>query len=318
MPVALVRVLRALTRNTFYAILSPRTYHIFNAANTSMRSIMLRERVSEDIYLFTSDLYAQVTAGIIVADEGAILVDSLPFPIETQEMASFIPEICPEGVKYVILTHYHADHTYGAFLFPQADVVAHKLCRELLTQRGLPALEEIQTEEPALEGVSLRLPDITFDEDEMGLHLGEKVMRLIHAPGHSKDLIMVYVEEDEVLFASDTVMPVPAIADGDIDAFRSSLKKILTLPPINNMVQGHGEVILVGEVESAVKVCLNYLDTIEEKVSEAIADGTSRETLKQDNIESCGLSRIPLNGQVQNIHVANLLTLYDQMKADGR
>ena len=44
---------------------------------------MLQERVSDNIYVFTSDLYAQVTAGAIVTRGGAILVDSLPFPAET-------------------------------------------------------------------------------------------------------------------------------------------------------------------------------------------------------------------------------------------
>lgn len=272
---------------------------------------MFRERVSDSIYVFTSDLYAQVTAGVIVTSEGAVLVDSLPFPSEARELATFIPQICPAGVKYVILTHYHADHTYGAYIFPQADIVAHALCRKLLRQHGYPALERARTEEPRLEEVVLRLPDITFNNEEMGLQLAGKVMRLIHTPGHTQDSVMVYVEDDQVLFAADTVMPVPSIVDGNVEALRASLRKVAELP-INNMVQGHGEVILIGEVQGTVKDSLAYLDAIEAKVAQAFESGQGKETLQQDNIESCGLSRLPLNGQVQQIHVANLLALYDQ------
>jgi cyclase len=273
---------------------------------------MLQERVSDNIYVFTSDLYAQVTAGAIVTRGGAILVDSLPFPTETRDMAAFISRICPPGVRYLVLTHYHADHTYGAFLFPQADIVAHANCRALLAEVGVPALEAAKAEEPDLEEVVLRLPNITFGEGEMALRLGERVVRLIHAPGHTQDSVMVYVEDDRVLFAADTVMPVPSIVDGDVDAFRSSLHKVLELP-IENMVQGHGEVILRGEVHDIVHTSLSYLDAIEKKVAAVVKRGKGRDVLQRDSIESCGLSRVPLNGLVQHIHVANLLALYDRV-----
>ena len=51
---------------------------------------MLRERISEGIYIFTSDLYAQVTAGVIVTSKEAMVVDTLPFPQETRELLAFV------------------------------------------------------------------------------------------------------------------------------------------------------------------------------------------------------------------------------------
>jgi cyclase len=273
---------------------------------------VLRERVSDDTYVFTSDLYAQVTAGAIVTRDGAILVDTLPFPSEAREMAEFIARTVRPGVRYVILTHYHADHTYGAYLFPQADVVAHERCRALLTEIGVQALEAAKVEAPELEEVSLRIPDITFEDGEIALLLGEELVRLIHVPGHTEDSVMVYVEEDRVLFAADTVMPVPSIVDGDMDTFRASLRKVAELP-IENLVQGHGEVILRGEVQDVVRASLAYLDAIEALVAKTIKSGKGKKALQRVGIESCGLSRIPLSGLVQQIHVANLLSLYDRL-----
>lgn len=275
---------------------------------------MIRERVSDDIYVFTSDRYAQATCGAIVTRNGVVLVDSLPFPSEARQVAAFIAQACRSSARYLIMTHYHADHTYGAGLFPQAEVVAHTRCRELLIQIGVPALEVAQAQAPELESVVLRLPDLTFDGEEMGLRLGERLIRLLHVPGHTQDSVMVYVEDSRVLFAGDTMMPVPSIVDGDLDAFRASLRKVATLP-IENAVQGHGEVILRGEVQDVVRASLTYLNAIETLVTKAIKGGKSREALQRVSIESCGLSRIPLNGLVQQIHVANLLALYDRMKA---
>ena len=273
---------------------------------------MFRERVSNSIHVFTSALYARVTAGVIATREGAILIDSLPFPVEARELAAFAARVSQPGVRYVILTHYHADHTYGAYLFPQAGVVAHARCRELLATVGVPALEEAKTEWPELEEVVLRLPDITFDDGEMGLQLAGRMIRLIHSPGHTEDSVIVYVEDDRVLFAADTIMPVPSIVDGDVDALRVSLRKVTELP-IENIVQGHGEVMLRGEVRGVVDTSLAYLDAIEAEVAEAIKSGRDREVLQQIGIESCGLSRVPLDGLVQQIHVDNLMALYDRM-----
>lgn len=274
---------------------------------------MFRERVSDDVYVFTSDMYAQVTAGAIVTRDGAILIDTLPFPVESRDMATFVNWVCHPGVRYVILTHYHADHTYGAFLFPRADIVAHARCRELLAKVGMPALEMVKAEEPALEEVTLRLPDITFDDDEMSLQLGGQVLRLIYLPGHTMDSTAVYIEHDRTLFAADTIMPVPSIVDGDIESFRASLRRVAELP-IDNVVQGHGEVMLRGEVQGTIQISLDYLDAIEEIATKAAAQG-ERDGLRENRIESCGLSRIPLNGLVQQIHVANLLALYDRAVA---
>jgi cyclase len=273
---------------------------------------VLRERVSHSIHVCTSELYAQVTAGIIATPAGAVVIDTLPFPSETREMTSFIEEECPGGARYVVLTHYHADHTNGAYLFPEAEVVAHALCAELLLEVGQRALDAAKAEEPALEEVRIRLPSITFDGPEMALQLGGTVMRLIHSPGHTLDSLMVYVEEDRVLFAADTLMPVPSIVDGDLKAFRASLAEVVSLP-IENVVQGHGEVVLRGEVEETVQASLEYLDTIEEAVRGLVAKGGPRRRLGKITLESCGLSRIPLNGMVQDIHEANLRSLYERM-----
>ena len=279
---------------------------------------MLRERVSEDIYVFTSEVYAQVTAGIIATPDGAIVVDTLPFPGESRQVAAFAAHVSPGGARYVVLTHYHADHAYGAYLFPKADLVAHQRARRLLAEVGAPALKAAQAEAPELEEVRLRLPDITFEGGDMGLQLGGKVVRLIHAPGHTDDMVMVYAEDAHVLFASDTLMPVPSVVDGDVDALRASLRFIDQLQ-VENLVEGHGEVILRGEVSEVVQTSIKYLDCIETRVAKVVEAGKGREPLRKITVEQCGLSRIPLGGLVQQIHMANLFALYNRMlAAQGR
>jgi glyoxylase-like metal-dependent hydrolase (beta-lactamase superfamily II) len=99
---------------------------------------MHRERVSENVFWFQSELYAQVTAGVIAGPQWAVLIDTLATPEETLLIREFIEHELSLQVRYVINTHYHADHTWGNCYFPGATIVSHSLCRELMRERGIP------------------------------------------------------------------------------------------------------------------------------------------------------------------------------------
>jgi glyoxylase-like metal-dependent hydrolase (beta-lactamase superfamily II) len=257
---------------------------------------MVRERVSDDVYVFTSDLYAQVTAGLVVSPEGAAVIDTLAFPSETREIVDLVHKL-NVPVRYVINTHYHADHTYGTSLFKEAEVVAHAKCRELLDTLGRKSLLQARADNPSLEQIEVILPEVVFATGQIELHLGKKTLTLNYSPGASPDSITVLVKEDRILFAGDTMMPLPYFVDGSLD----------------DLVQGHGEVILRGEIDEAVRSNLRYLDNIRRKVERHIERHKDREDLLEIDIESCGKSRIPLSGLVSQLHQNNMLFLYDQL-----
>jgi len=51
---------------------------------------MHRERVSDNVYWFQSDVYAQVTAGAVAGPQWAVVIDTLALPDETLGMREFI------------------------------------------------------------------------------------------------------------------------------------------------------------------------------------------------------------------------------------
>jgi cyclase len=272
-----------------------------------------RDRISEGVYVFTSGLYAEVTATIIFTDEGAILVDTLPFPQETRQIRDFVSQRRAK-VAYVVNTHSHADHIFGTFLFPEAVVIAHYQCRRLMERHAEAALQQAKEQTPALNDVVIRYPELLFNEG-MTLRMGGKTVELRHAPGHSKDVITVHVVEDRLLVASDAVMPVPYVVGGDLDDMVRSLETLRTLS-LENLVQGHGEVLLRGEIDETLAASVYYLRTVDRLVRERIARGVARSAILEITIEECGLSRIPLGGLVQKLHQANLLTLYDAYRSE--
>jgi glyoxylase-like metal-dependent hydrolase (beta-lactamase superfamily II) len=276
---------------------------------------MVRERIADDIYVFTSQSYAQVTAGAILTKDGVILIDTLYFPEETKAIKEFLEDRQGLKIRYVINTHYHADHTQGTYLFPEAQIVSHSLCRQLLDSVGRSGLAEAQAQNPELEEVQIILPELVFREGVLNLYLGGKTLQLHHMPGHSLDLIGVYVTNNQILFASDNSMPVPTIFDGSYKALVASMNKMLALEP-DTIVQGHGEVILRGEVESVVQNDLDYLARIKDEVSTILRQNKPVSALDEIDIESCGKSRIPLNGLVSDLHRANLYRLYDELQEE--
>jgi len=277
---------------------------------------MVRERIADDIYVFTSRRYAQVTSGAILTKEGVILIDTLFYPEETQAIKEFLEQRLGLRIRYVINTHYHADHTMGTCFFPEAIVVGHARCRELLDTVGREGLELTKSQSPEFENIQIVLPSLVADTGHLNLHLGGKTVRLIHSPGHSPDLCNGLVVNDRVLFASDTVMPVPTIFDGSYDDLTHSLNEVLGLS-LDSLVQGHGEVILRGEVEELLRSDLAYLERIREKVQGVVERAEPMASLQNITIESCGKSRIPLNGFVSDLHQANLRRLYHDMSNVG-
>ncbi len=275
--------------------------------------MVLRERVSEHAYVFRSGLYAQVNAGLITTGEGCILIDTLPFPQETREIKNFVRKRLNSEVKYIILTHSHADHVYGAYLFPGAEVIGHLLSRELLIRQTRPALNQARQRNASLAEVYLRMPTL-LTEQEASVRLGDFTLVMQHSPGHAPDMINVFFKEEKVLFASDTVMPVPYFINGDINDLRRSLWAIHELSPVEDVVQGHGEVLLRGEVHSVMDSHLAYLDKVEAYTAEVFDSGGGKEELNTLDLESCGLSSIALGGFVQQLHRANLYYLYGRAR----
>jgi cyclase len=276
--------------------------------------MMLRERVTEDVYVFISDLYAEVAATVIVTPDGAVVVDTLPFPQETRQVREFALARCPKGIRYVVNTHHHADHVYGSYLFPEAELIAHRQCRQILQKVGEESLAQAKAQTPALEAVELRIPQLVFETDLL-LRLGEKTIHLMHAPGHSPDSVVVHIREDKVLVASDVVTPVPLVVRGEPGALLRSLRQIRALN-LENIIQGHGGVLLRGEIEETLNSNILYLQTVEKQVRAIVEKGLPPADLAKIDLGACGKSRIVLGGLVQRLHQANLEYLYGQLLAE--
>jgi glyoxylase-like metal-dependent hydrolase (beta-lactamase superfamily II) len=272
---------------------------------------MHRERVSENVFWFQSEVYAQVTAGVIAGPQWAVVIDTLALPEETIAIREFVERELNLQVRYLINTHYHADHTWGNCFFPGATVIAHSLCRQYLIERGMPSLETMRKQNQAFRQVKIILPQLTFAHGTITLRVGKKNLTISAATGHSHDGISVLVDEDRVLFAGDAFMPIPYLVDGNAEDIAASIRRIGRMG-LENIVQGHGDIILRGEIDAAIKENLNYIANIRKVVKTAKRRKYPLDYLAQVNIESCGKSRVHLGGLAEELHQRNLRGLLQQ------
>ena len=135
----------------------------------------------------------------------------------------------------------------------------------------------------------------------------------MHTPGHSPDSIVCLVEETRILFGADTVMPVPYFVDGSYLDFLDSLER-LRGGDFENIIQGHGEVILPGEVGSKLQGDIDYLVTLLKAVDNALQSASPDEALAAITIDDCGKSRILLNGAAEQLHQQNVQELAAQRR----
>lgn len=271
------------------------------------------ERVSENVYSFQSENYAQVSAGIVEGPNWAVVIDTLALPEETLAMRDFVEQDLQVPVRYVINTHYHADHTWGSCFFPGALVISSADCRSLLAQYGEPALEKARIENQGMfRQTRIILPHLTFSKGNIGLKVGKKSLTLIPLPGHSEDGIGVLIEEDRVLFSGDVLMPIPYLVDGNIDEMIQSSKSIVDLG-LENIVPGHGDIILRGEIEGTIQENLAYLEEIRKVVRKAGRRRYPLDLLEEVSVEEAGKSRVLLGGLAEDLHQRNLVALYRQM-----
>lgn len=270
---------------------------------------MIRERVADNVYVFTSELYAQVNAGAVIGPDFSVVIDTLAYPEETLEIRDFVENRLSSRVRYVINTHYHADHSLGNWWFKGAVVIGHRNARALMDTRGRESLDRARLQSRELREVELLLPDVVFDGGELSVRVGKRTLQLISLPGHSPDGLGVLVLEDRVLFSGDAMMPLPHLVNGDLEAMTASLKRIPRLK-LENVIQGHGEVVLRGEILNAVRSNLTYVACVRREVNRASRRRDPLAYLASVPIEACGKSRILLGGLADELHRRNLAGVY--------
>lgn len=186
-------------------------------------------------------------AGFVVTDDGVVVIDALGSPTLANELIAEIRRVTSQPIRYVIVTHYHADHIYGlqAFKAAGATVIANAHGKEYLNsdtaQRRLEASR--QDLFPWIdEQTRLVAADRWLEAEESTLRVGSFDFVLRHVgPAHTPEDLVVFVPNRAVLFAGDLVFRgrIPFVGQADSRQWIASLGRLIDFKP-KVMVPGHG------------------------------------------------------------------------------
>jgi cyclase len=216
--------------------------------------------------------------GILFGERITLAIDGGTDPEEGEAMAAFIRARRREPDR-LVLTHAHGDHVLGAAALAGGEVFAHSAATAVI-RRQLPGWAQRSGESVAETEARVIRPTITFTS-ELRIDLGGRTARLFPTPGHSEDSICLFLEEEHVLFAGDTVVTgiVPAIGDGNGAVLETSLRRLLALE-IDLLVPGHGPVRRGREaVRDWLAWMIDYLTGVRAFARAALARGEQPEAV---------------------------------------
>ena len=188
-------------------------------------------------------------AGFVVTSEGVVVIDALASPRQGEQLLATIRSITDRPVKWLVFTHHHPDHHFGAIVFRKAGarVIAHPDRRVLAAEGGEDALIADWVRVVGLDAMRgfefADVPDRPVTRADT-LRLGGRIIVVTHpGSGHSAGDLLVWLPRERVLFAGDVLVEdgVSMVVDGNSDALMRVLDTVDAIRPAI-VVPGHGAI----------------------------------------------------------------------------
>ena len=204
---------------------------------------------------------------MFVTRGGGLVVDTLINLDCTQRMIDLYKEVGPWPPRYLVNTHADADHVWGNQLFPDSEIIGHRLCAKRMAEakympqqiilmltnpNSPPGMREFftGTKEVDLFGIVVT-PPTRLIEDHLDLELDGYLCKIIYVgPAHRPDDLIVYLPKQKVLAAGDLVFNglTPNTFGGTYEALMKAYDLMESLDP-KVVVVGHGPLGGVKEVK---------------------------------------------------------------------
>lgn len=196
-------------------------------------------RITDRVYYLPHDpdpKLIQPTIGVVITPSGTVLYDCGNGTARARELQAALTRINAPPVRWIVYSHHHWDHIFGACLFPQAQVIGHLTglagIREYAARPwGPDYIRSILPEKPfysvLLDAIDdwdtfhVVAPTLTFDDRTYTLPIDDLTLTITHVGGkHALDSCVLHISDDaqSVMFLGDCYYPRPDGKDRAIDA----------------------------------------------------------------------------------------------------
>ncbi|MFX1338734.1 MAG: MBL fold metallo-hydrolase [Promethearchaeota archaeon] len=179
-------------------------------------------------------------------------------------------------IKFLIFTHYHADHIFGIGPFRDIITISSEQMIRNMNSKNIKEqynlrVKQFPKEDPLAEGVEFELPHIGF-HDKLIIHDEDLFIEILHLGGHTSGTSIIYFPYEKVIFAGDLIFANYFPYAGDptcnpekyIEALRimKNLNAELIIP-------GHGKVL---KGKNSLDIYIDFFKEFRKSIKNAIED----------------------------------------------
>jgi len=144
-------------------------------------------------------------AGVIVGDDGVLVIDALAAPIHARRFIAEIRKVTDKPFRHLVNTHHHADHINGNQYFAPVEIVSLPYCRQEVL-KAVSGPKYWPKREGWTDGTDERiiLPATTTFDNKLTYYAGKTEVQLLPmAPAHTWGDLVAYLPQHKVLIAGD-------------------------------------------------------------------------------------------------------------------
>ncbi|MGH8630241.1 MAG: quinoprotein relay system zinc metallohydrolase 2 [Burkholderiales bacterium] len=251
--------------------------------------------------------------GFIVGSRCVLVVDTGGSRALGERLRAAVRRVTQTPVCYLVITHVHPDHFFGASAFAADDpeVIGHENLPRQLAARARPYLNSLKRDlREAAQGSEIVPPTRTVKTSKTTeIDLGGRVVEVkAWPPAHTDNDLTLLDRKTGTLWLGDLlfVQHTPVL-DSNISGFLAVMRELRSLE-VARYVPGHGR----GSVPwpAALDPQERYFKLILDETRAAIRD---RLTL-MDALERVGLSEAPNWVNFETYHRRNVTTAYTELE----
>ena len=190
-----------------------------------------------------ANLGDQANVGFIVGERCVAVIDTGGSLAVGRRLAAAVVAVTDKPVCYVVITHFHPDHFFGAAAFqgPDVQVVAHEGHGRAANLLSRPYANALRRDLGELAAGSVVVPANVAVSRDLRLDLGGRVLRLQAWPvSHTNNDITVLDEATGTLWLGDLLfIDHTPVVDGSVSGFLEVMQALAAIPA-QRYVAGHG------------------------------------------------------------------------------
>jgi len=223
--------------------------------------IYVHAGVAEQASAGNDDAIANI--GFIIGDDAVLVIDPGGSAVEGEQLHAAIRAVTSRPIRYVVLTHVHPDHIFGAAAFraDNPEFIGHARLPGALAQRGDYYVKTLHRDlGDAAAGSEIVAPTHLVATGE-AVELGNRTVDIrTHGPAHTDNDLTLFDRRTATLWLSDLlfVERIPVI-DGSLVGWITEIEALKTVAA-QRAVPGHGPAIV--DWPSAAEPELRYLRAV--------------------------------------------------------